>query len=100
MTYWERVAVAAGLLASDGCTGVTQAYQPCCHEHDIAYRTGRTVEGAPVTRAEADAMLRRCIQTHSRVGRLNPFALWRWAGTRLFGWIRYAPDPERRDWPS
>lgn len=99
MTYWERVAVAAGLLASDGCTGVTQAYQACCHEHDIAYRTGRTVEGAPVTRAEADAMFRRCMQARSVLGAASPMAWWRWAGVRLFGRGRYRVT-DRQDWPS
>jgi hypothetical protein len=85
-------------LSSDGCTGVTEAYQPCCHEHDIAYATGRTVEGAPVTRAEADAMFRRCIQARSPLGRLSPMAWWRWAGVRVFGAGRYHPQP-RHEWP-
>lgn len=98
MTYWERVAVAAGLLQSDGCTGVTQAYQPCCHEHDIAYATGRTVEGAPITRAEADAMFRRCIQARSVLGAASPLSWWRWAGVRLFGRGRYR-FADRQDWP-
>ena len=99
MPYWDRVRGAADALGSDGCTGVADVYLDCCREHDIAYATGRTVEGAPVTRAEADAMFRRCIQSRSPLGRLSPLAWWRWLGVRVFGRGRDRTAP-RQEWPS
>jgi hypothetical protein len=101
--YWARVRRAAQLLGSDGCTGVTQIYRDCCYEHDIAYVTGRTVEGAPLTRAEADAMFRRCIQARSPLRSLSPMAWWRWVGVRLLGHrhgIAWHQPVARRDWPE
>lgn len=83
--YWRRVRQRAWELRSDGCTGVVDVYKDCCLEHDIAYRTGRTVEGAPVTRTEADAMFRRCMQRRSFLGVLSPMAWIRWGAVRLFG---------------
>lgn len=83
--YWESVRQSAAELGSDGCTKVSQMYQDCCFEHDIAYKTGATVDKAPVTRAEADAAFRRCMQQKSRLGRLSPMSWWRWIGVRLFG---------------
>ena len=86
-TYWERVRQRAAELGSDGCTLVTELYQDCCLEHDIAYRTGRDLDGHPITRAQADQRFRQCIQARSPLGRFSPLAWWRWAGVRLFGWL-------------
>jgi hypothetical protein len=83
--YWARVRRRAKELKSDGCSGVPDFHLDCCLEHDIAYRTGHTVDGEPLTRAEADARLRRCIQKDSSLGVLDPMSWWRWAGVRLFG---------------
>lgn len=72
-------------LGSDGCSGVTEAFLDCCLEHDIAYRTGRTVEGEILTRAEADRRFRECMQAKSRLGIFNPMSWWRWIAVRFFG---------------
>lgn len=85
-SYWARVAHVARELGSDGCSVVTEMYQPCCHEHDIHYRTGVDMAGRPITRREADAEFRRCIQRRSRLGRLSPVAAVRWIGVRIGGW--------------
>jgi hypothetical protein len=82
--YWERVRERANDLESDGCSGVPDFHLDCCLEHDIAYRTGATVDGAPMTRAAADARLRRCIQSRSAAGVLSPMSWWRWLAVRLF----------------
>lgn len=83
--YWTRVRVRAWSLGTDHCSGVPDFYSDCCDEHDIAYRTGATVDGETLTRAEADARFRRCIQSRSWLGWFSPMALWRWAGVRLGG---------------
>ena len=82
---YEEVRKRAKELNSDGCSGVADFYIDCCYLHDILYRTGKDIDGKPVTRAEADAALRKCIQERSRFGRLNLMSWWRWIGLRLLG---------------
>lgn len=84
-TYWQRVRLIAKGLGSDGCTGVGEFYRDCCLEHDIHYRTGCRIDGTPISRAEADARFRECIQARSPWGKLSPMSWWRWAAVRLFG---------------
>lgn len=81
--YWERVRDKAGELGTDGCSYVSGAYVECCMEHDIFYRTGRTLDGKPITKREADARLRACMQSRSRLGFFSPLAWLRWTGLRL-----------------
>ena len=81
--YWKKVAHKAIDLESDGCTGVPDFYIECCYEHDIHYRTHKTLEGQDITRAEADKQLRECIQSKSKLGIFNPMSWWRWLGVRL-----------------
>ena len=83
--YWAAVRARAAELKADGCSGVPEFYRDCCMNHDIHYRTHKTLEGEPITRAEADARFRRCMQDRSRFGKSSPMALWRWLGVRLFG---------------
>jgi hypothetical protein len=87
VTYWQRVKDYARQLGGDGCSGPTlQVHRSCCDEHDIHYRTGRTLDGQPITRAEADAEFRRCMQARSVGGRWHPLPWWRWVAVRLAGW--------------
>lgn len=83
--YWVRVRERAAELLSDGCSGVPDFYLDACLDHDIAYRTGKTIHGEAITRAQADARFRRVIQSRSPFGVLSPMSWWRWAGVRLFG---------------
>lgn len=83
--YWERVQQRAAELESDGCSGVPNFYLLACLEHDIHYRTHRTLYDEPITRAEADARFRQVIQMLSVLGQLSPMSWWRWAAVRLFG---------------
>ncbi len=83
--YWKRVRAKAKELRSDGCSGVSDLYLDACYEHDIAYRTGHTVDGEPRTRAQADEDFRRTIQDLSPLGAASPLSWVRWAGVRLFG---------------
>lgn len=81
--YWERVRFRAKELGSDGCTIVSEYCHDCCLEHDIAYRTGRDVDGQPVTRNHADAEFRRCIQSRSKLKKCSPVSWFRWAFVRI-----------------
>jgi len=90
--YWQRVRIRARELRSDGCTGVPNFYKDCCLEHDIAYRTGRDIDGRPVTREEADKQLRDCIQARSLFGKWSPMSWWRyWAVRWLAGRSWHGP---------
>lgn len=83
--YWELVRKEAKELLADGCSGVPDFHLDCCLEHDIAYRTKKTVLGEPISRRQADAQFRRCIQRRSKFGKISPMSWWRWAGVRIFG---------------
>lgn len=83
--YRQRVRLVAKALGSDGCSGVPNFYLDACLEHDAHYRLGKTLDGVPITRAQADATFRSRIQSMSPFGVASPMALWRWAGVRLFG---------------
>lgn len=83
--YWSRVRARAKELNADGCTGVADIYVDSCFEHDIHYRTHATLYGDPLSRADADQILRERIQEFSFLDGFSPMAWWRWAGVRLFG---------------
>ena len=83
--YWAAVQAEASSLNADGCSHVTEAYRSCCLEHDIHYRTHKTIYGDDISRTEADARFRQCMQDRSRFGKSSPMSWWRWAGVRLFG---------------
>ena len=85
LDYWARVRRAAKALDSDGCTGVPDIHLDCCYEHDIAYSTGCDVNLEPLTRRQADADFRRCLQARSWLGVFSPMAWWRWAAVRVCG---------------
>jgi len=82
--YWENVRQAAEALGADGCSGVPEIHRDCCLEHDIHYRTGRTITGATLSRAQADALFLMCMQERSTLGRWSPLAWWRYAAVRWF----------------
>jgi len=75
----------AEAVGSDGCTGVPEWHRDCCLEHDVHYRTGQTLTGVPINRAEADAVFRECLRRRSRLSWYSPLSWWRWAGVRVFG---------------
>ena len=83
--YWDAVKERADELKADGCSKVTEAYRSCCLEHDIHYRTHKTIYGDDISRTGADARFRQCMQDRSRFGKSSPMSWWRWAGVRLFG---------------
>ena len=83
--YWERVRDKAAELGTDGCTGATGAFLDCCLEHDVHWRTGKTLDGKPITKQEANTRLRACIQSRSIFGFYSPLAWWRWAVVSLVG---------------
>ena len=61
----------------DGCTAVPDFDfgSDCCGEHDYHYQAGQ------ISRAEADARLRKCIQRKGYV--VLPWVYW--LGVRIFG---------------
>jgi hypothetical protein len=84
--YWEKIEVVAKYLGTDGCSGPAfEVYVRACWEHDIHYRTGQTLYGLPLTRADADAIFRERHQEFSVFGRLSPMSWWRWLGLRIGG---------------
>jgi len=93
--YWVLVRRKAHLVGSDGCTLVSQLYRDCCLEHDVHYRTGRTVFGARITRKEADRRFRLCMQRRSPLGKFGPIPYIRWAAVRLGGWWAWQSNRTR-----
>lgn len=93
--YRASVRHRAAELKADGCSGpaLDAFYRDACLEHDIHYRTGRTLDGQPLTRAQADATFRRRMQAMSPVGVLSPMAWWRWVAVRLFGGSSWRGGP-------
>ena len=84
--YWKAVEVRAAELATDGCSGPTLPVRVfACREHDIHYRTHKTIFGRPVTRKQADVVFRERHQAVSWFGYASPMAWWRWAGLRIGG---------------
>ena len=79
--YWTRVKEMAAALHGDGCTASPDLfYRRCCDEHDIHYRTGKTVDGEPITRAQSDKRLFQCMKKAGKtpvLGRfLIPLTFW------------------------
>lgn len=81
--YWAWVRRIALAIGSDGCTKSLDLYVECCYEHDIHWRTGVRHGGQPITRMEANAEFRRCIQSRSTLGRLSPMSWWRWGAVSV-----------------
>src|SRR5689334_16124098 len=75
--YWGVVKEKARELQSDGCSVVPDFYVLACYEHDIHYRTHKTVYGDELTKEEADYLLgQRIRQLAWKNLSLNPVALW------------------------
>ena len=89
--YWIDVHKRALELNSDGCSGVADWYIWTCHEHDIHYRTHKTLYDDSLTFDEANYILRVRIQQGSNFGVCSPMAWWRWLG------VQYLPAA-RRAW--
>lgn len=81
--YWERIRDRAAELGTDGCTGATGIHVECCLEHDIHWRTGRTLDGQPITPGQANKRFRSCMQSRSKLGWFSPLAWWRWGVVSL-----------------
>lgn len=94
---WKLIRSLAADLKSDGCTGVKDFYKDSCLYHDVLCRTGvDPFTGEPVTAADADYALRRCIQDRSKLGRFSPMSWFRWTGVRaLRPIIGYGPHPSQ-----
>ena len=95
--YWRRVRIRAKKLGADGCSGVPEFYRDCCLEHDIAYRTHKTVDDVSIDRKTADRAIRECIQSKSVFGRFSPMSHWRYAALRVFPGVQKSWDegPEK-----
>lgn len=99
--YWEWVEHESALIHTDGCSKVTGAFRKHCRVHDLAYYYARDlvdayrrfVAGDPaywvnarlITKAEADAQLRRGMQSDSPAGFFSPLAVIRWLGLEVAG---------------
>ena len=75
--YFERIRDKAAELGSDGCTGGTGAFKDCCREHDVHWRTGRMLDGTPISPRAANRRFLACMRNHSRFGYYSPMALIR-----------------------
>lgn len=101
MAYKEWIASEAKAIGSDGCTVVSELFQWCCFEHDLAYTWKKDPRRAyalhrsrdknpwnnapPISREEADLRFRECIQKGSHFGKLSPVSWIRWVGVRIGG---------------
>lgn len=80
---------------SDGCTGVKDIYVHCCWQHDYCYQTGNDPREAykgqvvPISREEADALFKSCMQAESSLGRFSPISWIRYGVVRIFGRFFY-----------
>lgn len=90
--YWERVRHIAAELKSDGCTCVSEIFHDACLEHDIHWRTGRTVYGDPISCRDANARFRQQCQARSPLGKLSPLSLIRWLGVSVAAPFIYHPE--------
>jgi len=82
--YYKEVRKRAKELKSDGCSRpATQLYQDCCYEHDVHYRTGKTLDNKELTRKEADKIFMQCMRKRSLFGIFSPIALIRFLAVRL-----------------
>ena len=101
ISYWEWVADEAALIRTDGCSKVSGAYRRHCLVHDLSYYYAADpvsayqgyVRGDPqywaraiaITKAQADAVFRRGMQSDSPAGFFSPLAAWRWLGLKIGG---------------
>lgn len=99
--YFDWVESEAALIETDGCSKVSGAYRRCCLVHDLSYYYAKapTVayklylqgidnywqQAASIDQAEADADLRRCMQSQSKLGFWSPLAVIRWSVLKMVG---------------
>ena len=99
--YWDWIESVGALIKTDGCSKVTGAFRKQCRAHDLAYfhardpvdayrrcvagDAGYWMNALPITKGEADAALRRGMQSDSPVGFFSPLAAIRWLGLKLAG---------------
>ena len=89
--------ILARLLEANGCTSAPDlCFEDCCNGHDVEYRTGKTIDGEPVSRAEADAKFLRCMSERAKQDKAAAAVLAPiyYAAVRVFGeshWIDYEP---------
>jgi hypothetical protein len=86
--YWNAIRLRASELASDGCTLVADFYLDACLEHDVHWRTGKTLYGTPISTRQSNLRFRYVIQARSPFGLLSPMSWWRWAGVSIAGIFR------------
>lgn len=92
--YWTKVRLRAKELKSDGCTVVSDFYLDSCLEHDIHWRTGKTLSGYALTERQANMRFRWVIQNRSIFGVWSPMSWGRWVGVSVAGiWHRHVFDP-------
>lgn len=102
--YADFITAEAKAIKSDGCTLVSELFRSCCLEHDCTYYYAKDPRSAyrhyrerpdasdywhladPITRRDADARMRSCIQQKAPFKRFSPIAWIRWAGVRAGGW--------------
>lgn len=88
--YWQEVERRALELRTDGCSGLLQWFKRYCYEHDIHYRTHKTLDGMPIGKWKSDAIFAwRHIQD-------SPIAagtgIIRWLGLTAAGWKAWYDD--------
>jgi len=107
--YWTRVQIRAAQLGSDACTGVPDFYKDLCHEHDIHWRTGRTLWGAAVSKQQANNRFAQAIWARASENLTRnpttwgnlfgyPMGVWRWAAVSLNSAVFQPLTKRRRHW--
>lgn len=83
-------------INSDGCSDVPDLYVDCCILHDLAYGFGINHYGLKMKKSDADALLRRCMQCKSPLGRFSVISWTYWFGVHFLGYKAYADDVDKR----
>ena len=81
--YWSGVHTLASTLKSDGCTGVPDWFKWTCLEHDCHYRTHQSLSGSPLSKEDADYILRVRIQQCDMSILKWPISWIRWFGVAV-----------------
>jgi hypothetical protein len=96
-SYWAAVRRRAAELGSDGCTKSPDFDLDPCLEHDVHWRTGRTIFGDPITECEANNRFRQMLRAGSRFRRwlgFSPLAGAYWVGVTFGALFHKHPTNE------
>lgn len=85
--YWSAVERRALELNTDGCSGLLQWFRRFCWEHDIHYRTHKTLDGKKIGKWRSDwKFLWRHLRDSPEAAGIGSL---RWIGLTFGGWVAW-----------